>query len=122
MFALKELRHRARSDEPRLSPGRRPARCRAAAPATCSTRRSPASRQADACLLVGTNPRWEASLVNARLRKRYLQGGFRVAAIGPALDLTFPVEMLGDGGETLNALARGDHPWAEIAARRARRR
>ena len=34
--------------------------------------------QADACLLVGTNPRWEAPLVNARLRKRWLQGGFKV--------------------------------------------
>src|ERR1700719_1225910 len=70
--------------------------------------------QADACLLVGTNPRWEASLVNARLRKRYLRGGFRVAAIGPALDLTFPVEMLGEGGAALNALARGEGPWAQV--------
>jgi NADH-quinone oxidoreductase subunit G len=65
-------------------------------------------------LLVGTNPRWEAPLVNARLRKRYLQGGFRVAAIGPALDLTFPVEMLGDSGTALNAFAAGDHPWAAV--------
>ena len=70
--------------------------------------------QADACLLIGTNPRVEAPLVNARLRKRYLQGGFRVAAVGPALDLTFPVEMLGGGGEALEALAHGTHPWAEI--------
>jgi NADH-quinone oxidoreductase subunit G len=70
--------------------------------------------RADACLLVGTNPRWEAPLVNARLRKRYLQGGFRAAAIGPALNLTFPVEMLGNGGEVLNALVQGAHPWAEI--------
>jgi NADH-quinone oxidoreductase subunit G len=69
---------------------------------------------ADACLLVGTNPRWEAPLVNARLRKRYLQGAFRVAAIGPALDLTFPVEMLGNNGAALNVLAAGDHPWADI--------
>ncbi|MGC2412851.1 MAG: NADH-quinone oxidoreductase subunit NuoG [Stellaceae bacterium] len=69
---------------------------------------------ADRCLLVGTNPRWEAPLVNARLRKRHLQGGFRVAAIGPALDLSFPVEMLGDGGETLNMMVAGEHPWAEL--------
>jgi NADH-quinone oxidoreductase subunit G len=72
---------------------------------------------ADACLLVGTNPRWEAPLVNARLRKRFLQGGFRVAAIGPGLDLSFPVELLGDGGEVLNALTalgREQHPWAEV--------
>ncbi|HEY3912653.1 MAG TPA: NADH-quinone oxidoreductase subunit NuoG [Stellaceae bacterium] len=69
--------------------------------------------QADACLLVGTNPRWEAPLVNARLRKRHLRGGFAIAAIGPALDLSFPVEMLGDGGATLSAVAAGQHPWAE---------
>jgi NADH-quinone oxidoreductase subunit G len=68
----------------------------------------------DACLLVGTNPRWEAPLVNARLRKRHLNGGIRIAAIGPALDLTFPVEMLGNGGATLNAVATGEHPWATI--------
>jgi NADH-quinone oxidoreductase subunit G len=67
---------------------------------------------ADACLLIGANPRWEAPIVNARLRKRYLHGGFRVAAIGPALDLTFPVEMLGAGGDALAALAQGDHGWA----------
>src|SRR5271170_7363770 len=70
--------------------------------------------RADACLLVGTNPRWEAPLINARLRKRHLQGGFRVAAIGPALDLSYPAEMLGEGGETLAALAAGAHPWAEM--------
>src|SRR5712691_5553750 len=70
--------------------------------------------RADACLLIGTNPRWEAPLVNARLRKRYLQGGFRVAAIGPALDLTYPVAMLGDSGEAFNLIVAGEHPWAEI--------
>jgi NADH-quinone oxidoreductase subunit G len=70
--------------------------------------------RADACLLVGTNPRWEAPLVNARLRKRHLQGGFRVAAVGPPLDLTFPVEMLGDSGAVLNALVAGEHPWAAL--------
>jgi len=68
---------------------------------------------ADACLLVGTNPRREAAIINARLRKRFLRGGFHVAAIGPAFDSTFPVEMLGDGGGVLNAVAAGDHPWAE---------
>jgi NADH-quinone oxidoreductase subunit G len=67
---------------------------------------------ADCCLLIGTDPRSEAPLVNARLRKRYLRGGFAVAAVGPALDLTYPVEMLGEGGETLAALAGGEHRWA----------
>ena len=48
----------------------------------------------------------------SRLRKRYLRGEFRVAAIGPTLDLTFPVEMLGNDANVLNALANGSHPWA----------
>jgi NADH-quinone oxidoreductase subunit G len=69
--------------------------------------------EADACLLIGTNPRWEAPIVSARLRKRYLAGGFKLAAIGPALDLTFPVEMLGEGGDTLAALGQGSHDWTE---------
>ena len=64
---------------------------------------------ADACLLIGTNPRWEAALVNARLRKRYLAGGFRVFMIGSDVDLTFPVESLGAGSDTLASVANGTH-------------
>jgi NADH-quinone oxidoreductase subunit G len=69
--------------------------------------------QSDACLLIGVNPRWEAPIINARLRKRYLQGGFKLAAIGPAFDLTIPVETIGEGGETLAVMAQGNHAWAE---------
>ncbi len=67
--------------------------------------------QADACLLIGTNPRREAPILNARLRKRWLQGGFKPAAIGPAVDLTFPVAMLGTGPGALLALVEGKHEW-----------
>jgi NADH-quinone oxidoreductase subunit G len=112
MFALKELLHGlgatsldCRQDGARLDPG-----CRAGYLFNTTIA---GIERADACLLIGTNPRREAPLVNARLRKRYLQGGFRVAAIGPALDLTYPVESLGDGGAALSALATGEHKWAE---------
>src|SRR5947199_101647 len=71
------------------------------------------SRFAHDGLIIGTNPRREAPLVNARLRKRYMQGGFRIAAIGPSLDLTYPVERISDGGAALDALASDDHEWAE---------
>ncbi|MDX6748398.1 NADH-quinone oxidoreductase subunit NuoG [Geminicoccaceae bacterium 1502E] len=70
--------------------------------------------QADAVLLVGTNPRWEAPLINARLRKRQLQGNFRVARIGAPFDLTYPVEDLGAGAQTLQELASGQHSFAEV--------
>jgi len=63
--------------------------------------------EADFCLLINTNPRHEAPIINARLRKRYLQGGFTVAAIGPELDLTFPVMSLGNDPKVLESLASG---------------
>ncbi len=62
--------------------------------------------QADACILVGTDPRAEAAILNARLRKRWLQGGFRVGAFGPPLDLTFAVTALGTGPQGLVERAR----------------
>jgi NADH-quinone oxidoreductase subunit G len=62
--------------------------------------------KADACVLIGTNPRYEAAIINARLRKRWLQGGVRVGAFGPALDLTFPVTTLGTGPHGLADRAR----------------
>jgi len=69
---------------------------------------------ADACLLIGTNPRVEAAVLNARIRKRYLAGGFRVAAVGPAADLTYPCDHLGDDPSVLEAIAAGTHPFAQV--------
>jgi NADH-quinone oxidoreductase subunit G len=63
--------------------------------------------QADAILLVGTNPRWESPVLNARIRKRYLTGRCKVASIGPAVELTYPVERLGAGPATLRELSEG---------------
>jgi NADH-quinone oxidoreductase subunit G len=57
--------------------------------------------EADALLLVGSNPRREAPLLNARIRKRWLAGGFPVAAIGPHADLTYEVAWLGDSPRLL---------------------
>ena len=62
--------------------------------------------KADACVLVGTDPRSEAAIINARLRKRWLQGGFRIGAIGPALDLTYPATLLATGPQGLVERAR----------------
>jgi NADH-quinone oxidoreductase subunit G len=70
--------------------------------------------QADACLIIGSNPRWEAPLVNARILKRNHRGRFKVAVIGEKLDLTYRYEHLGQGPDTLQALAEGRHPFFEI--------
>ena len=68
--------------------------------------------QADACLLIGTDPRREAPMVNARLRKRFLRGGFTVGLIGPALDLTYGFDHLGDAPAQLAAVAAGEGDMA----------
>ena len=69
--------------------------------------------KADACLLIGTNPRWEAPLINARLRKRWLMGGFPVGLIGAQADLSYGYDYLGAGAETLRQVGAGSHPFAE---------
>lgn len=59
--------------------------------------------KADAVLLVGTNPRVEAPLVNARIRKAWLAQGrkLKVGVVGPQSDLTYPVTYIGSGPESL---------------------
>ena len=52
--------------------------------------------EADVCLLIGTNPRVEAPIINARLRRAVVHNGLRVFNIGPEADLTYPVDQLGD--------------------------
>jgi NADH-quinone oxidoreductase subunit G len=65
--------------------------------------------EADAILLIGTNPRREAPVLNARIRKRYVHAQIPIASIGAAADLTYPVEHLGEGPSALGQLgAFGD--------------
>lgn len=68
----------------------------------------------DAVLIVGANPRLEASLVNVRLRKRWRMGPLPVGVIGEAVDLTYDYQHLGAGPETLHDLVEGRHSFAQI--------
>jgi NADH-quinone oxidoreductase subunit G len=71
---------------------------------------------ADALLLIGTNPRSEAPVLNARIRKRYLRGNFPIAALGKPVDLTYKAEWLGDDAAILQQLASGQHPFCATLA------
>ncbi|MBO6696083.1 MAG: NADH-quinone oxidoreductase subunit G, partial [Henriciella sp.] len=53
--------------------------------------------EADALLLIGTNPRKEAAVWNSRIRKAWLWNDLKVGVIGEAADLTYDYEHLGDG-------------------------
>jgi NADH-quinone oxidoreductase subunit G len=74
----------------------------------------------DAVLLVGANPRVEASLVNVRLRKRWRKLPLPVGIIGEPVDLTYPSQHLGAGPETLAEILAGRHSFSE-ALRKAER-
>ena len=63
---------------------------------------------ADALLLIGSNPRREAPVLNARLRKRMVPGGFPVGVIGPHADLTYDYAHLGEGPDAFAAIHDSD--------------
>src|SRR3954471_19714908 len=68
--------------------------------------------KADALLIVGSNPRHEAAVLNARIRKRWRAGKFPVGLIGERADLTYPYDYLGAGPATLMDI--GTHSFAEV--------
>ena len=70
---------------------------------------------ADAVLFIGTDPRLEAPVLNARIRKRWtrLEEGLPVGLIGTEVDLTYDYDYLGAGPETLAKIADGSHAFAK---------
>jgi NADH-quinone oxidoreductase subunit G len=69
--------------------------------------------KADALLIVGSNPRQEAAVLNARIRKRWRAGKFPIGLIGERADLTYTYDYLGAGPETLGKLATNDGDFAK---------
>jgi NADH-quinone oxidoreductase subunit G len=57
--------------------------------------------EADAIMIIGSNPRREAPVLNARIRKRWLKGNVLIGVIGEKADLTYDYNYLGAGPETL---------------------
>ena len=70
--------------------------------------------QADALLIVGSNPRKEAAVLNARIRKRWRTGQLKVGVIGAKNDLIYAHDYIGAGVESLNDLVAGKHSFADV--------
>ncbi|WP_300378760.1 NADH-quinone oxidoreductase subunit NuoG [Henriciella sp.] len=64
------------------------------------------AEEADAVLLIGTNPRQEAAVWNARLRKAWLWNDLQVGLVGDPVDLTYDYTHLGDGPAALDGLLK----------------
>ena len=72
--------------------------------------------EADAILIIGANPRREAAVLNARIRKTWRAKNIPIAVIGEQADLTYTYEYLGAGFETLADLAAGNGAFANTLA------
>jgi NADH-quinone oxidoreductase subunit G len=72
----------------------------------------PGIDEADGLMIVGSNPRKEAPVLNARIRKRWRTGELKIGVIGERADLTYDYAYLGAGPETLAGFA--DHPQARL--------
>ena len=68
----------------------------------------------DALLIIGANPRFEASVLNARIRKRFRASDYPVGVIGEKADLRYAYSHLGEGGAALSALADGTSKFAKV--------
>ncbi|HRK19318.1 MAG TPA: NADH-quinone oxidoreductase subunit NuoG [Hyphomicrobiaceae bacterium] len=69
--------------------------------------------QADAVVLIGTNPRVEAPILNARILKRYRQTGVFVGVVGARCDLNYPCTHIGAGPESIGSIAAALPPGAK---------
>jgi len=69
--------------------------------------------EADSCLLIGVNPRKDAPILNARLRKRFLSKKIKIASIGENIDLTYKHQILGDDIKILQSILEGKNPFCE---------
>ncbi|KAJ3101323.1 NADH dehydrogenase (ubiquinone) 78K chain precursor, 5-prime end [Phlyctochytrium planicorne] len=68
--------------------------------------------EADVLLLVGTNPRHEAAILNTRIRKAYLNTNIEIGLIGQPAKLNYEYEHLGTEPLTIESIANGSHPFA----------
>jgi NADH-quinone oxidoreductase subunit G len=73
--------------------------------------------EADAILIVGANPRREAAVLNARIRKTWRNKSVPIAVIGDQADLTYDYDYLGNGYSALVDLANGQGRFAEVLAK-----
>jgi len=68
---------------------------------------------ADAILLVGSNPRLESPVLNSRIRQRWLSRQCKIANVGPDIDLSYKIEQLGDNAAILKEILMGKNDFAK---------
>ncbi|KIY62308.1 NADH-ubiquinone oxidoreductase [Cylindrobasidium torrendii FP15055 ss-10] len=77
----------------------------------------PGVEEADAILLIGTNPRHEAAVLNSRIRKSWLHTGLEVGLIGERVDTTYAYSHLGVDAKALSEFVTGKSEFAQKFAK-----
>ena len=72
-----------------------------------------AVEKSDLILLIGCNPRYEASMLNLKIRKQFTRFNIPIGLIGNPVDLTYPVEHLGSSTKTLIELSEGKNKFCQ---------
>ena len=67
---------------------------------------------ADLLLMVGTNPKTESPVFNARIRKAVMKNNLKVGLIGSQYDLSYDYEHLGTTPKSLIEILEGKHPFS----------
>ena len=65
--------------------------------------------QSDLVLIIGANPRYEATILNSRIRKSYLNNNLQIFSYGDVGDLTYPYKILPNDTSEIKALINGDN-------------
>jgi len=69
---------------------------------------------ADVILIVGSNPKWEATVLNARIRKAYINNNCKIGLIGEAIDLTYKYEHLSKSIDYLNDILNDQSKFCAV--------
>ncbi|MDC1250533.1 NADH-quinone oxidoreductase subunit NuoG [Pelagibacteraceae bacterium] len=70
--------------------------------------------EADFIFLLGSNPRFEATILNARIRKSYLQNKTKIISLNEMGDLTFPYQSLDGNTETVKKIIESKHEVSDL--------
>jgi len=73
----------------------------------------PGLEEADAILLIGTNPRHEAAVLNSRIRKSWLHTGLEIGLVGERVDTTYGYDYIGSDAKALSNFVAGEGPFVE---------
>jgi len=70
--------------------------------------------ESDLIILIGTNPRYEATILNSRIRKAYLNNNIDIFSLGDVGDLTYPYVVLDNSTKTINEIINNEHKLSEL--------